>query len=450
MHKFGMLLVLLLLLLAVLASCSAKTIHPIILVPGDGGSQIEARINRTKSIHFWCYDHTDWYDLWLNIEQMLPPAVLCWEENIKLRYDPKTHTTQNAVGVETRIPGFGGTFSVEYLDKSKRSVGLYFAPLVNQLAGQGYVRGKTIRGAPYDFRKAANEQEEYFKNLQSLIEETYHQNGNTPVVLMTHSMGSIMTLHFLNTQSQKWKDTFIQSFISLAGVWGGTVDAIKVFAVGDNLRSRFLSEKNLLWQRTCPSLAWLMPSRDLWDDDFVFVSTSEVNFTRLESKHLFESLSAELGPNMMSMINDTKNILSGLPAPGVEVYCIHSSEVPTVEQLNYGEGYFPGYDPTYVYGDGDGTVNKRSLEGCLRWRGQQSYPIHHMKLKGLDHLGMLKAQELIDKIGDLIESINNLEANEHDILNKLDKPEIELNSLMNNKSEDESFDFADHVNIQVV
>ena len=24
---------------------------------------------------------------------------------------------------------------------------------------------------------------------------------------------------------------------------------------------RFLSEKNLLWQRTCPSLAWLMPSR---------------------------------------------------------------------------------------------------------------------------------------------------------------------------------------------
>ena len=67
-----------------------------------------------------------------------------------------------------------------------------------------------------------------------------------------------------------------------------------------------------------------------------------------------------------------------------------------------------------------------------------------------DCLYYFRAQELIDKIGDLIESINNLEANEHDILNKLDKPEIELNSLMNNKSEDESFDFADHVNIQVV
>jgi hypothetical protein len=38
-----------------------------LLVPGDGGSQIEARINRTDSTHWWCYNHSDWFDLWLNI-----------------------------------------------------------------------------------------------------------------------------------------------------------------------------------------------------------------------------------------------------------------------------------------------------------------------------------------------------------------------------------------------
>ena len=40
-------------------------------VPGDGGSQIEARVNRSIPIHFWCYDHTDWFDLWLNIGKII-------------------------------------------------------------------------------------------------------------------------------------------------------------------------------------------------------------------------------------------------------------------------------------------------------------------------------------------------------------------------------------------
>ena len=38
---------------------------------------------------------------------------------------------------------------------------------------QGYVRGKNLHGAPYDFRKAANEQGEYFDRLKILVEETY-------------------------------------------------------------------------------------------------------------------------------------------------------------------------------------------------------------------------------------------------------------------------------------
>jgi len=400
-----------------LSFVSGEILHPIIIVPGDGGSQIEAKINRTQSIHFWCYDHSDWYDLWLNIEQMLPPAVKCWEENIKLRYDPVTHTTHNSVGVETRIPGFGDTFSVEFLDKSKRSVGYYFAPLVNELTKLGYIRGKSIRGAPYDFRKAANEQAEYFTKLRKLVEETYQQNGNIPVVLVTHSMGSIMTLHFLNTQSQKWKDEYIQSFVSLAGVWGGTVDAIKVFAIGDDLHSRFLSEKNLLWQRTCPSLAWLMPSRDFWDTEYVFATTPDKNYTRSDSQEFFGSISPELGTNFVSMINDTKDILSGLPAPNVEVYCIHSSKIPTAERLVYGKGYFPSYDPEFVNGDGDGTVNIRSLEGCLSWKGKQSQPIHHTKLEGMDHLGMLMEKELIENVAEIIKKTNKKLNNSFDYVN---------------------------------
>ena len=75
-----------------------------------------------------------------------------------------------------------------------------------------------------------------------------------------------------NAAGQAWKDQYVRSLVSVAGVWGGTARAVKVFAVGDNLDSWFLNEKNLLWERTNPSLAWLMPSADFWTDD-------EVSFT---------------------------------------------------------------------------------------------------------------------------------------------------------------------------
>ena len=65
-------------------------------------------------------------------------------------YDESTMTMKNAPGVETRVPGFGETSTIEYLD----TTGLikYFAPMVETLASWGYQRGETVRAAPYDFR----------------------------------------------------------------------------------------------------------------------------------------------------------------------------------------------------------------------------------------------------------------------------------------------------------
>lgn len=42
---------------------------------------------------------------------------------IRLRYNRTTHLTDAPPGVDVRVPGFGKTFSLEYLDPSKRSVG---------------------------------------------------------------------------------------------------------------------------------------------------------------------------------------------------------------------------------------------------------------------------------------------------------------------------------------
>ena len=72
-------------------------------------------------------------------------------------YDPITHTTSNAPGVETRIQGFGNTSTVEFISSGEWSFSKYFSAILEAVLPQGYMRGQNIHGAPYDFRKAANE-----------------------------------------------------------------------------------------------------------------------------------------------------------------------------------------------------------------------------------------------------------------------------------------------------
>ncbi len=72
----------------------------------------------------------------------------------RLKFDPKTGKYSDNDGVETRIPGFGMTSSIEYLDPSTKfyDATLYFHAMVDYFVGKGYTRGKDIVGAPYDWR----------------------------------------------------------------------------------------------------------------------------------------------------------------------------------------------------------------------------------------------------------------------------------------------------------
>lgn len=58
--------------------------------------------------------------------------------------------------MEIRIPGFGQSEVVEWLDPSitRSLAGAYFKDVANILVANGYERNVTLRGAPFDFRKS--------------------------------------------------------------------------------------------------------------------------------------------------------------------------------------------------------------------------------------------------------------------------------------------------------
>lgn len=208
-------------------------LSPVIFIPGDGGSQVEAKLNRTNVVHYICAKSSnDFYNVWLNLELLVPYIIDCWVDNMRLEYNNATRTTTNPFGVDTRIPGWGNPEPVEWLDPSHQSTGAYFNTIAEVLVKIGYQRNVSIFGAPYDFRKAPNENAEFFTNLKTLVEDTYNLNNKSSVTLLVHSMGGLMATHFLQKQTQKWKDQYVRRLISLSTPWAGSMKAVKVFAIG--------------------------------------------------------------------------------------------------------------------------------------------------------------------------------------------------------------------------
>lgn len=373
-----------------------EKIPPVIFVPGDGGSQLEAKLNKTSTVHYYCDKTTkDFFVLWLDVEWLLPLAIDCWVDNIKLNYNESTKATSNQPGVETRVPGFGDPKRVEYLDPSKLAItGDYFKYIGDVLGKLGYVGGINLHGAPFDFRKGPSELGDFFKNLSSLIETTYEQNGKERVVLIAHSMGGPLSVIFLNSKPQSWKDKYIKSLISLSGAYGGSVKALKVYATGDDLGVYLLNESVLKQvQVTMPSSAFLMPHEVLWADE-VLVETPSKNYSLKNLEEFFNDVQFPFGWNMYQ---NERAFNKDFRSPGVELHCLYGSGVSTIKKLVYKSNKFPD-DPLFELEDGDGTVNIRSLESCKQWIKQQKEAIHVQGFEGAEHMGILKDKRILDYI----------------------------------------------------
>ena len=136
-----------------LAPKYAKSLNPVLIIPGTGGSRLEAKLYTPSVTHFYCSRTSDWYTLWPSLVQLIPPAINCWVENIMFLLSPSTHEYSNNLDVITRVPDpDGSTLNFEYLDAAINYGDLdYFHTLVETIVQAGGRRNVRIRGLPYDF-----------------------------------------------------------------------------------------------------------------------------------------------------------------------------------------------------------------------------------------------------------------------------------------------------------
>mmetsp|Transcript_105321 Transcript_105321/g.187210 ORF Transcript_105321/g.187210 Transcript_105321/m.187210 type:complete len:402 (-) Transcript_105321:26-1231(-) len=383
-----MLLVRLVLLLALVAG----ELGPVVIIPGDGSNQLEAKLNKPSTVSWLCSKKSDWFRLWLDTA-MLIADTKCWADNIRLIYDEQNDKLSNNFGVETRVPGWGETSSFEELDPGLpgHASGV-FLKMVEALVKAGLERGKTLRGAPYDFRYAPPSAQgaEFIVKLRQLIEDTATATGRR-VSLISHSMGCLQTQYLLKNQSQEWKDKFVERWIPISGPWAGAVKELRLHASGDNQGVPLVSSLSIREeQRSYETNFWLMPM-PRWFGNQTLVSTNSRNYSAQDYDAFFEDIEYKAGKQLFRRVAD---LTSDAEAPGVEVLCLYSLGVDTPVSLSYGS---KGFDkqPDVVNGDGDGTVNDLSLKLCDRWKGPRASA---ERFANVTHAGMISNDAVIQRI----------------------------------------------------
>jgi hypothetical protein len=151
-------------------------------------------------------------------------------------------------GIETRaVPGLAGC---NYLQPGVMSAATWvFGHVTNHLKHIGY-GPKNLKGATYDWRQPPmflEQQSGYFSGLVRMVEKTYKENGNRPVVLLAHSMGCKMGHYFANwvvnnghaeagiVNPQAWLDKFIFSLYAVGGPFLGARKSLRGMLSGDDM-----------------------------------------------------------------------------------------------------------------------------------------------------------------------------------------------------------------------
>ncbi|WP_211766042.1 lipase/acyltransferase domain-containing protein [Kutzneria sp. CA-103260] len=208
------------------AGASSPSRTPVVLFPAFHLTKLQVTV-RGQTTDPYCPRSGTFQD-WYQNTQASAFSQVCQDELETLRYDPNP-----AKPMPLRFSEQPGV-TVNVIDYGKTDSAPFYETLYKTLESAGYQRDKDIRVAGYDARLTPD-QGGFLARAKRLVEQTYHDNGNTPVQLIGHSNGPLYAQYLLTHTSPAWRDTYIHGFTPLAGNFPGQGLLYSVLFTGLNV-----------------------------------------------------------------------------------------------------------------------------------------------------------------------------------------------------------------------
>jgi len=404
------------LILLVLGLClflDAVARPPVVLVPGLLGSVLEAKLDNASKPRWYCETTRGWHKVWVALWETL--KLSCLNYKLVVGLGAESGEYMNSPGVQIRPRDFGGAGGIAYI-ASNSWLNMYdeFETIIKSFIDIGYVVGRDLHGAPYDWRLAGDGHARktalgvggFYDDLKALIERAVSANGARATVV-AHSLGCPTMHYFFHTHvNRSWLNAYVARFVPMAGPWAGGVFSVELLISGDPGAPLLPQD---IWkpvQSNIPSTVWMLPLPSAFDGRVVLRNETH-SFAAADRAAMLNVAGTMHGMRFLTNQQQSGADLQNWQrfVPGLPVHFVISSGVATPISFEYRGPFFSGYKrpPVHVeQGDGDGTVNHESLTAFERWPVEPTAKFAVHRFRGRKHSDLLYDERVIHLLHELV------------------------------------------------
>jgi lecithin-cholesterol acyltransferase len=370
----------------VVSAAWAQTITPVVLFPGYISTKLLVTV-QNQTVAPEC-PASGTFESWIFSDQSNGFSPVCRDKLMTLVYNrqpfvsmPKRFSEQP--GVTVSIKDYGKT----------ESAPVFYEDLYAFLEAQGYTRNVNLRVAGYDWRLTPD-MGGFFQRTVRLIEQTYTDNGNTPVHLVAHSNGPFYAQYLLIHTSQAWKDKYIHGFTPIAGNWAGQGLMYMFFFLGFNINDASFpadtasARISALMFQSQPATYMSASDPAVFKNKEVVIQAGSDIYTPQHYRKLFRdagmTLAEELAPYYIGFVGFQEPPFF----PNVDVYAEKGSGLDTLVGIglpNLTVGQLIDAVTQYFFRPGDGNQEDITNDSIVAWNKMKCFRFELTDNPGIEH-----------------------------------------------------------------